>query len=242
MSWLKCFIRKELEELVRILCRTTKMLRGLEIVKLCRKVGEKAEFFHLETDTLKTMNSSITLNIAVRSIKTDFPHGSLRNYEYLVTAEGFNVLGSSCQWSSPGQLSTGTACVWKLWHPCSWQVFKKQYDNLLPRDSCCRAEGWDRIDDACISFPIFYFWHWPVFADSMYMKSEVKYFPNIYLLQRMEYISLITHKPSEEGGTVFFRNTVCEVQSPPCKYTCLHEPWHWESRDIDPEGVSCWLV
>lgn len=30
------------------------MLRGLEIVKLCRKAGEKAEFFHLETKNLKT--------------------------------------------------------------------------------------------------------------------------------------------------------------------------------------------
>lgn len=36
------------------------MLRGLKIVKHCRKLGGKAEFFHLETKNLKTVNSSIT--------------------------------------------------------------------------------------------------------------------------------------------------------------------------------------
>jgi len=53
MSWLKCFIRNELEELVRIQSRTTKMLRILEIVSFAESL-KKVEILHLESKNPKS--------------------------------------------------------------------------------------------------------------------------------------------------------------------------------------------
>lgn len=41
MSWLKCLIRKELEELVSIQTKPTKMLKGLEIVSFAARLKEE---------------------------------------------------------------------------------------------------------------------------------------------------------------------------------------------------------